>query len=297
LETIRKALGDYAKQSDFDTFVIKRSGKSIRNDIARLKGARFVSAVEVERGERLATALVKQMTGDDTLLARFLYQEYFEFRPEFKILLACNHRPDIEALDYAIWRRIQLIPFHMKIPENEQDKKLPEKLEQELPGILAWAVAGCYRWRKFGLRPPDEVKNAVRAYQREMDVVGRFIDERCKTKAGAEVKVADLFQAFEPWCKDIGEKEMSKKAFGMELRRKGFQAFRKSSGRYYRGISLMEEAIEDSVTQDTVKDEKVIHFGEKKIAYSKLRKQLEKKVEGSHIRRNEEDWYSVTHGL
>ena len=113
-----------------------------KNDIARLKGARLVSAVEVERGERLAAGLVKQVTGQDMLQARFLYQEHFEFVPEFKIFLAVNHKPPVDGSGYAMWRRVHLIPFNVRIPEDEQDRELPKKLEEELPGILKWAVDG-----------------------------------------------------------------------------------------------------------------------------------------------------------
>jgi putative DNA primase/helicase len=117
----------------------------------------FVSAIEAEDGRRLAEALIKQMTGGDTMTARFLYGEFFEFLPEFKILLAVNHKPLIRNTDHAIWRRIRLVPFTVTIPEAERDKDLPDKLRRELPGILAWAVQGCLDWQREGLGMPEPV--------------------------------------------------------------------------------------------------------------------------------------------
>src|SRR5262249_54371075 len=150
------------------------------NDVARLKGARFVSAIEAEDGRRLAEALIKQMTGGDTMTARFLYGEFFEFLPEFKIFLAVNHKPLIRNTDHAIWRRIRLVPFTVTIPEAERDKDLPAKLRRELSGILAWAVQGCLDWQRAGLGMPEAVKAATAEYRAEMDVLDQFLAERCE---------------------------------------------------------------------------------------------------------------------
>jgi len=142
IETCRNLVGEYAQQADFDTFVPKENGHP-RNDLARLAGARFVAAVEAAQGRQLAENVIKQATGGDTITARFLYREYFEFSPQFKLFLVANHKPVIIGTDEAIWRRIRLIPFTVTIPPEERDKQLLEKLQRELPGILAWAVRGC----------------------------------------------------------------------------------------------------------------------------------------------------------
>ena len=142
LGVIADILGDYAAQIESSTLMVKR-GESINNDIARLAGRRFVSAIEAEAGKRLAESLVKTMSGGDRIVARFLHKEFFEFKPEFKVFLATNHRPRIYGTDHAIWRRIRLVPFDVVIPDDEQDSTLPEKLRRELPGVLAWMVSGC----------------------------------------------------------------------------------------------------------------------------------------------------------
>lgn len=123
----------------------------MRNDLARLQGARFVSAVEAEGGHRLAEVLVKQLTGGYTITARFLYSEHVEFVPTFKLWLAVNHTPGVQGTNHAIWRRIRLLPLTVTIPEAERDKRLAEKLRTELPGILRWAVEGCLAWQLEGL--------------------------------------------------------------------------------------------------------------------------------------------------
>ena len=165
-----------------------KSGDGIPNDVARLKGARLVNARETEEGKRLAEALVKEMTGGDTITALFLRQEYFDFKPEFKIFLAANHKPVIRGTDLAIWRRIRLIPFTVTIPAEEQDRRLGRKLEAELSGILAWAVRGCQAWQREGLGMPAAVKAATEAYRAESDLLAAFLaectaeDERAKPK-------------------------------------------------------------------------------------------------------------------
>jgi putative DNA primase/helicase len=164
LQTVSALLKDYARQTATETLLVQR-GDGPRNDLARLQGARFVYASEAEGGRRLAEALVKQLTGGDTLTARFLYGEHFEFQPMFKLWLAVNHKPVVQGTDHAIWRRIRLLPFIVTIPVAEQDKRLAEKLQSELPGILRWAVEGCLAWQQEGLEPPLVVKRATGDYR------------------------------------------------------------------------------------------------------------------------------------
>ena len=151
INVVNKILGDYATTTPTETFMQKK-GEQATNDIARLKGSRFVTAMESDQNGRLAESVIKRLTGNDMISARFLYGEYFQFLPTFKIVMATNHKPRIGGMDHAIWRRIKLIPFEVTFPEEKQDKRLPEKLDKELPGILAWMVEGCLRWQKEGAR-------------------------------------------------------------------------------------------------------------------------------------------------
>jgi putative DNA primase/helicase len=227
LETLRALLGDYAQRTPTQTLIIKRDG-GIPNDVARLKGARFVSASETEDGKRLAESLVKEITGGDTIIARFLRAEFFEFRPEFKLWLGTNHKPLVSGTDPAIWDRIKLIPFTQRIPDDEVDKSLPAKLLAELPGILAGAVRGCLEWQRDGLRVPSEIKAATEGYRTEMDTVGRFLDECCDPAAGAREGAEALYKAFQAWCEANGEYTRSNKWLSQRLEERGFE--KKRSG-------------------------------------------------------------------
>jgi len=238
LEVLRALLGDYAKQADFSTFIV-RTSDGVRNDLADLRGARLVTATEVDAGKRFAESLVKQLTGGDTIKARFLFQEFFEFEPTFKLFLAANHKPRIEGTDYAIWRRIRLIPFTVTIPEAERDPDLKRKLLGELPGILRWAVEGCLEWQKRGLKPPEEVLAATEDYRAEMDSLTSFFSESCVIHPESKVLSTVLYDEYVKWCGDSGEEQLPRKQFVARLREKGFGHYRGAGGRYYwYGVTL-----------------------------------------------------------
>jgi putative DNA primase/helicase len=177
LNTIMYLLGDYATATPTETFM-KKSGDQYTNDIARLRSTRFVTTTEAEQGRRLAETLIKKITGNDQMTARFLYGEFFNFTPTFKIFMATNHKPVIKGTDYGIWRRIKLIPFTTRIPEEKQDKHLELKLREEASGILNWLLEGTARWKREGLKAPKAVLLATDEYREEMDVIGNFLKER-----------------------------------------------------------------------------------------------------------------------
>jgi putative DNA primase/helicase len=243
LEVLRATLGDYAQQTPFDTF-LRRKHKSggPNNDVARLHGARLVTAVEADEGAHLAEAMVKQLTGGDTVTARFLHQEYFEFKPQFKPFLAANHKPRIRGTDNAIWRRIKLIPFTVSIPEDEQDEDLPEKLCAELPGILSWAVRGCLEWREVGLGVPAAVRGATNDYRAEEDVVAGFVVDCCTLEPTARVFARDLYPAYTQWCEANGEKPLSQREVGKRLKDRGLDHKRGTGGAWaWFGIGLKSQ--------------------------------------------------------
>jgi len=242
LATIGKLLGDYACQTPINTFLIKK-GDHIPNDIARLLGVRFVSAVEAEEGKRVSENLIKQLTGGDKVTARFLYKEYFEYLPTYKIFIATNHKLTIRGTDKAIWRRIRLIPFSVSIPPEEQDKNLIVRLEQELSGILNWALEGYRMWQENGLGYPVEVEEATEGYRREMDVLAEFLEERCITNNAANVRSSHLYDAYKDWCEKNGEYIQNRRNMGMKLTEKGFIRKRSTGGRYWwYGLGLIDEA-------------------------------------------------------
>jgi putative DNA primase/helicase len=242
INIVKEILGDYGKQTNSDTFTSKMHEGGINNDIARLHGSRFVSAVESEDGQKLSESLIKQLTGGEPITARFLRKEFFEFTPEFKIFFTTNHKPIVKGDDEGIWRRLRLIPFTYTVPKEEIDKHLPEKLRKELTGILRWAVEGCLKWQEEGLGEPDEVKNATDEYKEEMDLLSNFLEECCVVLPEAKVQVKDLHKQYMTWAEENGEYPMKQRAFSSRLQLRGFQK-RKSTGNrtFFFGIGLMSD--------------------------------------------------------
>ncbi len=228
IELIRHMLGDYGQQAAPEMLLVKQ-GSGISNDVARLKGARFVATVETAEGRGLNEALVKQLTGGDTVTARFMRNEFFEFQPVGKLWMATNHRPQIRGNDDGIWRRLRVVPFTERIPEDERDPGLPEKLRAELPGILNWALAGCREWRASGLAAPAAVRTAVEDYRSDMDVVGAFLAERCTLGDDEWVETKVLYTAYDVWAHAANERPKPSKAFAAALSDRGFQQDRRTA--------------------------------------------------------------------
>lgn len=236
LNNLRDLCGDYGQQAAFSSFM-HTDRETVRNDLAGLRGSRYVSAVEGGEGKRLAENLVKLVTGEDKLTVRFLFQEYFSFLPEFKLWLGTNHKPVIKGTDFAIWRRIQMIPFTVTIPPEERDDHLNKKLKEEWPGILAWAIRGCLEWQREGLQVPEIVKVATNEYRQEMDVFTGWLNECCVQQPQATAKSSDLFSSYQQWTND---KTITQTAFGRRLREQGFTKEKNSmSCIVWRGVGLL----------------------------------------------------------
>ncbi len=154
---LRELLGEYGLQANMDSFLAKRYDNGIPTDIARLRGARVVVAAEANFDRQIDEAKIKTMTGGDPLLARFMRQNFFEFMPEFKLVLIANDFPRVRASSDAFWRRVRVIPIDRKIPAKQVDPNLMDKLRAEYPGILAWAVRGCLSWQKHRLPMPEAI--------------------------------------------------------------------------------------------------------------------------------------------
>lgn len=238
LDVIRDIFGDYAANIQPETIMIRNNQSTVINsDIARLKGARLVTSVEPNEGVRINEGLLKQLTGDDIVTARKLYSEEFEFKPEFKLWMATNHKPIIRGTDTGIWRRIHMIPFTVQIPDEKVDKNLKYKLNAEMTGIFRWAVEGCLLYLQEGLKMPLAVLNSVKEYRREMDVISAFIEDRCTIGEGVSVQSSALYSAYSSWAEDNNEYRMSNTKFGVEIAKR-FEKVRLKAGFYYNGICL-----------------------------------------------------------
>jgi putative DNA primase/helicase len=229
VELLHEVLGDYARNTDVETLLIKKY-QGVGNDVAALKGARFVSAAEVEKGRRLAESKVKQLTGRDTVTARFLFGENFDFKPEFKLWLSTNNKPVIQGTDDAIWDRIRLIPFTQRFDGHKADPKLPDKLRHEIAGVFAWMVEGCLEWQEHGLQEPKTVTEATKQYREEMDTLASFLDEVCVMGPHHRVLAEKLYQRYAMWCDNSGERKDPKKAFVARLEERGFERRRETAG-------------------------------------------------------------------
>jgi len=237
LNTIMHLLGDYAIATPTETFM-KKQGDNYSNDVARLRGTRFVTTTEVEQGRRLSEPLIKKITGNDEMTARFLYGEFFNFAPTFKIFMATNHKPVIKGTDYGIWRRIKLIPFNTRIPEEKQDKHLELKLREEASGILNWLLEGAAIWKQERLKTPKAVLYATDEYRGEMDVIGNFIREKCVQDKELTIAIKKLYKAYSDWCEENNEHPVSERFFTLRLKEMGFQQGRNSTERFWTGISI-----------------------------------------------------------
>jgi putative DNA primase/helicase len=243
LETIREMLGEYAGLAEIESFMHRSQDAVKERTIADLHGKRFATASESEEGQRFNESLIKSLTGMGRLTGRRLYSNSFEFAPEFKLFLDANYKPTIRGTDNAVWNRIRLIPFAVSIPKSEQDKELGKKLREELPGILAWAVLGCLKWRKEGLGSPKVVEHAGAAYRSEMDIVQEFLDECCEKDSDAKTPPATLYDAFSRWCEQRKENPiMASNAFGSRLEDKGYKAGRSAGSRWREGLRLKRPA-------------------------------------------------------
>jgi putative DNA primase/helicase len=241
VELLMELLGDYADSTDVETVLSKRH-TGVGNDVAALKGHRFVSTSEVEKGRRLAESKVKQLTGRDTITARFLFCEPFSFKPEFKLWMSTNNKPEIRGTDDAIWDRIRLIPFTKRFAGSSEDQGLPQKLRQELPGILTWAVRGCVDWQRNGLGGAERITSATAAYRTEMDTLAGFLDECCVVACGVTVKFSKLFSTYKNWCEEAGETPEKRKGFSNQLNDRGYETYNGyGNAVYVNGLGLRSD--------------------------------------------------------
>jgi putative DNA primase/helicase len=222
-DTISGILNDYHETADMELFVITH-GEKHPTDLASLRGARLVTAVETEEGKRWAEAKLKKMTGGNPIKARFMKQDFFTYSPQFKLSFEGNHKPTIRNVDRAISRRMNLIPWLVTIPVEERDKDLSDKLKAEWPGILRWMIDGCLAWQREGLKPPKIVRNTTKDYLESQDTTQNFFDDCCIIANNESDSFEHIWDGFVDWAEDCREYISTKKAFGQKLIDKGFQS-------------------------------------------------------------------------
>ena len=243
LSVLRRLLGDYAQTAAFETFLSRKGDAGIRNDLASLFGIRFVVASEAGAGRMLDEGMVKVITGHtDEIRCRFLHQEEFSYRPQFKLWLATNHLPKISGTDRGIWSRVRMIPFTVTIPAERQDRELEDKLSQELPGILNWALEGLVLWQKDGLGDCAAITEATEEYREDSDVLAEFLGDETVTDSQAMIPARDLYERYLSWCEAAHERfPMQYRNFNSSLTSRGVETTRSGNGsKYWRGLRLQE---------------------------------------------------------
>jgi putative DNA primase/helicase len=238
VNTVSAIIGDYATTAAMDTFTASRH-PAHETELARLRGARLVVANETEEGRAWAEARIKALTGGDKIAARFMRQDHFEFRPQFKLVVVGNHKPILRNVDEAMRRRLLIVPFERK-PEKP-DPKLEEKLRLEWQGILRWMVNGAVEWQATALPRPAAVLVATREYFAEQDLFGEWLEAKCDTDPKCDLweYSGALYTSFVEFASAAGEDRVTKKAFSMELRKRGFKPRRISGGcRGFDGVHL-----------------------------------------------------------
>lgn len=238
INVLHHIIGEYALKSDIETFLEKRNRSGANNDIARMHGTRYVHATEPDEGRSLAEGKIKELTGGDVVTARFLYKEGFDFRPQFKLFIGTNYKITIKGTDDGIWRRIQMIPFEVKIPEEMQDKNLEQKLIAEAPGILNWIVQGCLEWQKTGLKAPEDIIMSTHEYRAEMDIYSIFFTHCCEFKKTSITPNKLLYLLFKAWCELEGLSQLTHIKFSRLMSRQPVKRINKETGVAWEGLNL-----------------------------------------------------------
>ncbi|MCA1623851.1 MAG: phage/plasmid primase, P4 family [Acidobacteria bacterium] len=237
LNTIQAMLGDYAGTASFKTFDADKQSEQT-NDLAMLKGRRFVAMSESAADRRINEPLIKQVTGGDKISCRFLRKEFFEYLPQFKLFLATNHKPVITQSDFGIWRRIVLVPFTQNF-DGREEAGLKEKLLDELPGILNWAIEGLRKWREKGLEHlPAAVTEATTKYKEDSDTVGQWLEQKTTENPTAIIRSSEAYNSYKTWAEENGYHYLGIKTFKSSLEERGFNWSRKKTGSYFYGLTM-----------------------------------------------------------
>ncbi len=237
ITAVMGALGDYAITTD-PALLIDRGFEAHPTGVANLAGCRVAFTHETDDQRRLAEGTVKRLTGGDRIKARRMREDFWEFEPSHSLFMVTNHRPTVQGDDEGIWRRLRLVPFTERIPDEEQDGDLPDRLAEERDGILSWLVRGHAEWRRGGLAPPETVTEATAQYRQDEDALARFLDQRCHTLAMLKVASTRLYTEWSSWCTTEGVPPGTQTAFSRALGDRGFES-NKSGGRMvFHGIGL-----------------------------------------------------------
>lgn len=237
IEVLIGCMGEFHRTAPVETFTASNSDRH-PTELAGLRGARLVTATETEKGRRWAESKVKMLTGGDMVSARFMRGDFFDYLPQFKLMISGNHKPGLRSVDEAIRRRFHLIPFTVTIPPTERDPHLGDKLKREWPGILAWVIRGCVAWQEKGLAPPPAVTSATEAYFASQDATATWLEECTDSVPSAWTSRAQLFGSWQKWASDAGAHVGTRSEFFDALESRGIEERNRNTGRGFVGIAL-----------------------------------------------------------
>lgn len=245
LDVLLALLGDYAHRAAPE-LVLAKHNEAHPTELADLEGRRLIVCSEIEQGRAWAESTIKRITGDTTITARRMRQDFYTFQATHKLVIAANTRPMVRGSDHAIWRRMRLVPFEVTIPPEERDKGLVGKLvAAEGPGILAWAVRGCLAWQRDGLGTAAAVDAATEGYRAEQDVIGLWLAEACMLGGGLWAPMSTLYESYVTWCKDGGREPWTRDTLRARLlERPGLADKRSKIARGIDGVALRSDRVQ-----------------------------------------------------
>ena len=237
MEALAGVMGTYHEAAAMETFVASPMPQHPA-DLAKLRVARLVTASETEEGRRWAESKIKQVTGGDPVSARYMRQDWFTFRPQFKLWIAGNHKPGLRNVDPAMRRRMNLIPFTVAIPEHERDRNLSLHLKEEWPVILRWMIDGCLAWGQEGLATPVTVRTATDDYLASEDAIAQWLDDTCDLSPAFQTRSSAAFESWKLWAERAGEFVGTQKRFSQRLEERGFEKKLDRTGRLFVGFRV-----------------------------------------------------------
>jgi putative DNA primase/helicase len=237
VNTLRESMGDYAVSTPAETFLASTVERH-PTELARLRGARLVVASEINEGQRWNEARIKNLTGGDPVDARFMRGDFFQYKPQFKLLIIGNHQPALSSVDEAIRRRMNLLPFTVVIPKPLRDKQLSAKLREEQPAILRWAIDGCLEWQRIGLDPPQCVQDATEDYLSGQNLFEQWRSDCCERDITVSTSATALYHSWRDWATIRGEFVGSQKRFSQTLIERGWKRHHGRTGWAFEGWRL-----------------------------------------------------------
>jgi putative DNA primase/helicase len=239
MNVIEWLLGSYAVVPP-DGMLLQRRNEPHPNEYVPLKGARFACTSEVAEGKRLDEEKFKRLTGNDTISARKMRGEFFPIRPSHKLWIACNHKPEIRGQDHGVWDRIRIIPFNYRVPDEQVDMRLLDKLKAEGSGILNWCVDGVRGWREQDeqLEPPATVTEAVSDYRAESDIIGDWLESCTTVDSTAVTPFTLVYESYHDWCRKYGYMPLGKIRLSKSLDSRNVKTDKRGGTKYVIGLKI-----------------------------------------------------------